>query len=252
MTPLLIAAYPLYDAESATVTDVTLVMDTLDRSAQTLYTGVFRLAVRLAGDQPGEVSGLAQLLLTPESYRGPLQLSPDRSKLAYFVYEPDHPSLTSGFIRPANMLRVLTLEGRGTSTIRTVYATENRFEFLAPNLSWQGNDRLVLARSRFAPGDTFGIERFGVVQVQLPPPDQPTGTITIRSYLFPTQRELRDYTTCQDGRYTLTIATMEDGNLELARWDGGERPQAIFLLPPSMSRAFLCWQAPDSLVEAQQ
>jgi hypothetical protein len=252
LTPLLIAAYPLYDAESATVTDVTLVMDTLDRSAQTLYTGVFRLAVRLAENQPGEVNGTAQLLLTPESYRGPLQLSPDRSKLAYFVYEPDHLSLTSGFIRPANMLRVLTLEGRGTSTIRTVYATENRFEFLAPNLAWQGNDRLVLARSRFAPGDTFGIERFGVVQVQLPPPDQPTGTITIRSYLFPTQRELRDYTTCQDGRYTLTIATMEDGNLELARWDGGERPQAIFLLPPSMSRAFLCWQAPDSLVEAPQ
>jgi hypothetical protein len=62
------------------------------------------------------------------------------------------------------------------------------------------------------------------------------------------QRELRDYTTCQDGLYTLTIATLEDGSLELARWDGGERPQAIFLLPSNMSRAFLCWQAPDSLV----
>jgi hypothetical protein len=56
--------------------------------------------------------------------------------------------LTSGFIRPANTVRVLTLEGRGASTIRTVYQTENRFEFLAPNLAWQGNDRLVVARSR--------------------------------------------------------------------------------------------------------
>ena len=42
------------------------------------------------------------------------------------------------------MLRVLTLEGRGASTIRTVYATENRFEFLAPNLAWQGNKHLVM------------------------------------------------------------------------------------------------------------
>jgi hypothetical protein len=186
--------------------------------------------------------------LTPESYRGPLQISPDRAKLAYFVYESSHPSLTSGFIRPANMLRVLTLEGRGASTIRTVYAAENRFEFLAPNLAWQGNERLLVARSRFAPGTTFGIERFGVVQVQLPPAEEPAGTVTIRTYLFPIQRELRDYATCQDGRFTLTISTLEDGNLELARWDGGERPQAIFLLPANMSRAFLCWQAPDSLV----
>jgi hypothetical protein len=248
LTPLLIAAYPNFSGEEGRVTEVTLVMDTLERATQTLNTGVFRLTVRLAVDQPGEVSGQAQLLLTPESYRGPLQISPDRSKLAYFVYEANHPSLTSGFIRPANMLRVLTLEGRGTSTIRTVYAAENRFEFLAPNLAWQGTDRLVIARSRFAPGETFGIERFGVVQVQLPPADEPNGTVTIRSYLFPIQRELRDYATCQDGVYTLTIATLEDGNLELARWDGGERPEAVFLLPPNMSRSFLCWQAPDSLV----
>ena len=248
LTPLLIAAYPNFDAEQGRVTEVTLVMDTLERATQTLYTGVFRLTARLTVGQPGEVIGLAQLLLTPESYRGPLQISPDRSKLGYFVFEPNHPSLTSGFIRPANMLRVLTLEGRGASTIRTVYAAENRFEFLAPNLAWQGNERLVIARSRFAPGNTFGIERFGVVQVQLPPADQPTGTVTIRSYLFPIQRELRDYTTCQDGLYTLTIATLEDGNLELARWDGGERPEAIFLLPANMSRSFLCWQAPDPFV----
>jgi hypothetical protein len=248
LTPLLIEAYPNYDATQGRATEVTLVLDTLERASQTLYTGVFRLTVRLFPEQPGELIDSAQLLLTPESYRGPLQISPDRSKLAYFVFEPNHPSLTSGFIRPANMLRVLTLAGRGTSTIRTVYAADNRFEFLAPNLAWQGNDRLVVARSRFAAGSTFGIERFGVVQVQLPPPDEPAGTVTIRSYLFPIQRELRDYVTCQDGQHTLTISSLEDGNLELARWDGGERPQAIFLLPPNMSRAFLCWQAPDTLV----
>jgi len=247
LTPQLIAAYPNFDGAQGKVTDVTLVLDTLDRQTQTLYTGVFRLNVHLDGDQPGALNGEAQLLLTPESYRGPLQISPDGSKLAYFVFEPNQPSLTSGFIRPANMLRVLTMAGRGTSTIRTVYAADNRFEFLAPNLEWQGNERLVIARSRFAPGSTFGIQRFGLVQVQLPPADQPSGTVTVRSYLFPVQRELRDYTTCQDGTYTLTIATLEDGNLELARWDGGDQPQAIFLLPSNMSRSFLCWQAPDSL-----
>jgi hypothetical protein len=247
LTPILLAAYPSFDDAQGKITDVTLLLDSMSKQNQTLYTGIFRVNVHLNDDQPGDVNGTAQLLLTPGSYRGPLQISPDRSKLAYFVYEADHPSLTSGFIKPANLLRVLTLEGRGTSTIRTVYATENRFEFLAPNLQWQGNERLVIARSRFAPGNTFGIQRFGLVQIQLPPADQPAGTVTIRSYLFPVQRELRDYATCQDGKYTLTIATLEDGNLELARWDGGDQPQAIFLLPANMSRSFLCWQAPDTL-----
>jgi hypothetical protein len=252
LTPLLLAATPTLDPATGAISRVSLLLDTYDRNAQTLYTGLFRLNFGLAPDRPGALDGPVQLLLTPETYRGPLQINPDQSKLAYFVFDENHPSLTSGFIRPANLLRILTLAGRGAGTIRTVYATENRFEFLAPNLAWQGNERLLLARSRFAPGDTFGIERFGVVMVQLPPADQPTGTVTVRSYLFPTQRELRDFSTCQDGRYTLTIATLPDGNLELARWDGGERPQPLFLLPPTMSRAFLCWQAPDSLLAARQ
>ena len=64
----------------------------------------------------------------------------------------------------------------------------------------------------------------------------------------PNQRELRDFAVCQDGRYTLAIAGLEDGNLELARWDGADRPEPLFVLPPTMSRALLCWQAPDSLV----
>jgi hypothetical protein len=206
-------------------------------------------------DELGEVEGLPQLLLTPESYRGPLQVSPDRSRLAYFVYDPEHPSLTSGFIRPANQLRVLILEGRGANTFRTVYSTESRFEFLAPDVGWQGNGRLIVARARFAPGETFGVERFGIVLVQLPGADQPAGVIQVRSYLFPNQRELRDFAACLDGHYTLTVAELEDGNLELARWNATSnsegRPEALFLLPPTMSRVFLCWQAPDSLLAAR-
>jgi len=201
------------------------------------------------GEGRGDVAEAPRLRLTPETYRGAPRVSPDGTRLAYFVHDPEHPSLTSGFIRPANQLRVLTLSGRGASTIRTVYATENRFEFLAPNLGWQGNERLIVARARFAPGDTFGVERFGVVLVQLPGADQPSGVVQLRSYLFPNQRELRDFAVCQDGQYTLTIAELEDDSLELARWDGTDRPQALFLLPESMSRGFLCWQAPDSLLE---
>ncbi|HXF63296.1 MAG TPA: SH3 domain-containing protein [Caldilineaceae bacterium] len=259
LAPTLISVMPQFDPVSGDPVAVTLLLDTSDRTAQRLYTGLFRLTVRFPVTEAGvsdlgEVEGMPQLLLTPESYRGPLQVSPDRTKLAYFVYDPEHPSLTSGFIRPANMLRVLTLTGRGASTFRTVYSTESRFEFLAPNVNWQGNDRLIVARARFAPGDTFGVERFGIVLVQLPGADQPAGVVQARSYLFPNQRELRDFAACLDRRYTLTVAELEDGNLELARWDvegdPAARPEALFLLPPAMSRVFLCWQAPDSLLAA--
>jgi hypothetical protein len=245
LTPVLVSLAPAFDPASGELGSVTLLLDTVDRAAQRLYTGVFRVTVQLKPDGLGEIAGQPQLLLTPESYRGPLQISPDRTKLAHFVYDPEHASLTSGFIRPANQLRVLTLEGRGASTFRTVYAAENRFEFLAPNVSWQGNERLIAGRARFAPGDTFGIERFGIVLVQLPGADQPSGVVQVRSYLFPNQRELRDFSACLDGRYTLAVVELEDGALELARWDGVDRPQPLFLLPETMSRTFVCWQVPD-------
>jgi hypothetical protein len=79
LTPVLVAAYPTFNGEQGRVTEVTLLLDTQDRASQTLYTGFFRLTVRLEVDRPGEVVGPAQLLLTPESYRGPIQVSPDRS-----------------------------------------------------------------------------------------------------------------------------------------------------------------------------
>jgi hypothetical protein len=251
LTPILIAATPGYDPATGALVSISLLLDTVDRAAQRLYTGLFRVSVQLQPADLGQVVGLPQLLLTPESYRGPLQVSPDRTKLAYFVYDPEQESLTSGFIRPPNQLRVLTLEGRGASTFRTVFAAENRFEFLAPNVNWQGSDQLIAARARFAPGDTFGIERFGIVLVQLPGAEQPSGVVQQRSYLFPNQRELRDFAACLDRRYALTVAELPDGNLELARWDGSDRPEALFLLPATMSRTFVCWQAPDALLAAE-
>ena len=249
LAPSLISARPQFAPDTGDITSIGLLVDTLDPAAQKLNMGVFRITIAMNGGDQGTVSGLPQILLAPDSYRGPLEVSPDRTKLAYFVYDPQHASLTSGFIKPANTVRVFTLEGRGASTIRTVYATENRFEFLAPNLAWQGNNKLVLARSRFAPGDTFGVDRFGIVEVKLPDiGEQPSGAAAT-SYLFPDQKELRDFAVCQDGKFTLTIVSNPNGNLELSRWDGTEKPQALFVLPSNLTRSFLCWQAPNVLVE---
>lgn len=250
LTPVLLSVDPELDSNGKVVS-ATLLLDTIDSAAQQLYQGVFRTQVTLADSDEGQIAEPPQLMLTPDSYRGPLQVSPDGSKLAHFVYNPDHPSLTSGVIRPANTVRVLTLAGRGASTIRTVYETENRFEFLAPNLGWQGNDRLVVARSRFAPGDTFGIDRFGIVLIELPAADQPSQEIRHSSYLFPNPSQLRDFAVCAQGDYTLTITSNGSGALELARWDGVESPQALFVLPEKMSRGYLCWRATDELLASR-
>ncbi|NJN83861.1 MAG: hypothetical protein HC802_17355, partial [Caldilineaceae bacterium] len=87
LRPFLLAAAPQFDAESGRVTQVELLLDTLDAAKQSLYMGVFKLAIELTDDGRGTVVGLPQLLLTPENYRGPLQLSPDHSKLAFFAYD---------------------------------------------------------------------------------------------------------------------------------------------------------------------
>jgi hypothetical protein len=247
LIPILLNAQPEL-GDSGQISNVTILVDTVDSVAQQLYQGVFRARVGIGDTGVGKIAEQPQVLLTPGSYRGPLEVSPDGDKLAHFVYDPEHPSLTSGVIQPANTVRILILSGRGASTIRTVYQTENRFEFLAPNLSWQGNDTLILARSRFAPGDTFGIDRFGIVRVVLPDPSQPSGEISHTSYLFPNEKQLRDFAVCVEGGHTLTISSSGNGALELARWNGVDAPQPLFMLPETMSRGFLCWQAPDELV----
>ena len=116
------------------------------------YTGLYRLTVKTDETGAGQVTDGPLLLIEEGPYRGPLAVSPDLSRLAYFVYDAGHPSLTSGAVKPANTVNLLTLSGRGASIVRTAYTTETRFEFLSPDIAWQGNDRLLLARSRFADG----------------------------------------------------------------------------------------------------
>lgn len=245
LAPVLLAARPNLAADPGAGSTVTLLLDTLDNSTQELYKGVFQLVVQSAGDGPGQVVGAPQLLLAPEDYRGPLQISPDRGRLAYFYFNPEHPSLTSGQIRPPNTVRLLTLEGRGANTIRTVYATETQFEFLAPNLAWQGNDRLYLARSRFAEGQIFGVDRFSIVAVQLPAPgSQSAGQILASNYELPNQQKLRDFAACRTGESALMVIEGADGSLQLARWDHAGRPEPLFGLTSILTRTFICWRVP--------
>ena len=138
----------------------TLFVDTQDVLGQQSHTGFYRLTVATDAAGVATVTEGPVLLLDEGQYRGPLAVSPDFNRLAYFTYDPNLPSLTAGAVKPANTLNVLTLAGRGASIVRPVYSVETRFEFLAPDVVWQGNDRLLAARSRFAAGTT---ERFGPV-----------------------------------------------------------------------------------------
>jgi hypothetical protein len=240
LTPTLVAVQPITPGDSSAVY---LFVDTSDTTLQQPFTGVFRLRVETGAEEQGAIVEGPQQLLESGAYRGPLTLSPDLSRLAFFAYAADHPSLTSGVIKPANTVNVLTLSGRGASIIRTAYVTETRFEFLAPELAWQGNDRLLLARSRFAPGRTDELDRFGLIQVQLPPPGaSPADPIVSDSYLLPRQQSLLDFAPCLDIASVLVLTRDRDGAQQLLRWNGRNQVFPIFGLPNALNRTFLCWQ----------
>lgn len=220
-----------------------LFVDTSDTTLQQPFTGVFRLRVESDAEGRGAIVEGPQQLLENGAYRGPLVLSPDMSRLAFFAYDPSQPSLTSGVVKPANTVNVLTLSGRGASIIRTAYVTETRFEFLAPEMAWQDNERVVLARSRFAPGRSDEQDWFGLVQVQLPPPgSSPADPIVSSSYLLPRQQSVLDFAPCLDGASILVLARDSDGAQQLMRWNGQNQVFPIFGLPSQLDRTFLCWQ----------
>jgi hypothetical protein len=259
LAPVLLAASPTApsagETDAAPAENVTLLLDTLDRSTQQPHGGLFRLTLRTptadesAAPNPtatDRVVASLELLLPADSYRGPLRVSPDGTKLGYFVYDAGQPSLTSGFITPANQLWLLALTGARSGETFLLYETETQFEFFAPELAWHGSDRLILVRSRFPAGDPFGLERFGLVEVRLPA-DAELGARTPETgiYLFPEGEALRDFAACRDGEYVLVVAVNEEGNLELGRWRGEARPRPLFGLPNSLSRVFACWRASE-------
>jgi hypothetical protein len=239
LTPILLLAQRGAPwAPPAAPGQVTLLLDTRDHSAQALYSGLFRLT--LAIDEAGR-GALAppQLLLPPGECRGPLTLSPDQSRLAFPFYDANQPSLTAGQTRPENTIRLLTLAGRGANTTRPVYVAESRFEFLAPQVAWQDDERLFAVRSRFAPAGVAGLDRFALVAVQLALPDP----AVVASHQLPGQRQLKDFAPCRNSPHALLLVQDAGGNLELDRWDGVNPPQPLFALPPNLTKVFLCWQA---------
>jgi len=240
LTPALIAVQPITLGDPSAVH---LFVDSSETTLQQPFTGIFRMRIETDGEGRGVIVEGPQQLLESGSYRGPLAISPDLTRLAFFAYDPDQPSLTSGVVRPANTVNVLTLSGRGASIIRTAYVTETRFEFLAPQLAWSGSDRLILARSRFAAGDSTRQDWFGLVQVQLPPPgSSPADPIVANSYLLPRQQSALDFAACLDTASILVLARDSSGAQQVMRWDGQNQVFPLFGLPDTLDRTFLCWQ----------
>ncbi|MBW7885384.1 MAG: SH3 domain-containing protein [Caldilineaceae bacterium] len=241
LTPILLAVQPETPGDPSRVT---FFVDTADTALLQPYTGFFRLTVETDEAGRGRVVEGPLPLLESGQYRGPLVLSPDLVRLIYFAYDPAQPSLTAGTLKPSNMANMLTLSGRGASIIRTVYKTETRFEFLAPEAAWLGNDRLLLARARFAAGSDTSLDRFGIVQIQLPPVgDSPASEIQVNSYQLPRQQTLLAFAPCLDQGSVLLLTRAGDGTQQLARWEGQNQIFPLFGLPAALDRAFLCWKA---------
>ena len=208
------------------------VIDTANLDAGRQYTGLYRVDLNAEGEI--DVSRLA-----PEGiYRGPFQLSPGDRRLAHLAYDPQHPSLTVGFVRPANQLwvREMALNGAGARG-RLSAQTQTRFEFFAPQLAWRDDDRILLARSRFSPQGVFSLEIFGITQVDL----RETDSAARSSYLYPLGDVVGDYAACVDGSVLITVRS---GNRvpRLEEWTGEGRPQIQGQLPGYYDRIFLCWQ----------
>lgn len=208
------------------------VIDTANLDAGRQYTGLYRVDLDAEGEV--EVSRLA-----PEGiYRGPFQLSPGDRRLAHLAYDPQHPSLTVGFVRPANQLWVREMAPNGAGARGRLSAqTQTRFEFFAPQLAWRDDDRILLARSRFSPQGVFSLEIFGITQVDL----RETGSAARSSYLYPLGDAIGDYAACVDGSVLITVRS---GNRvpRLEEWTGEGRPQIQGQLPGFYDRIFLCWQ----------
>ncbi len=235
------------------LTEATLLVDTVAVLSQQPQRGLYRLTVPINADGSLAVAPTPQRLLAAGEYQAPLALSPDRRLLAYLYHDATVPSLIRPDLpttapQPANSVRLLTLSGADANTILPLYRSEDRTEFLAPNLRWLGTDRLQTVRSRFAPGSSFDLERFGVVDLQLA--STPTGGedtapvgVLANRYLLRGDYTLRDGATCRNDGAFLLVEESRGGALELVRWDSQGAAQPLFGLPAYLNRTLLCWQS---------
>lgn len=221
---------------------ITLYLDTIATRSQQPYQGLFQLQLRLPATGVAEIVDAPQRLLVPDTYRGPVRLSPDGTQLAHLAYDETLPGLATSTRTPPNTLRLLSLQAADRGTVRVVYTVNNNEEFLAPNLEWLGNDRLQLVRSRFEPGSTVNLDRFGVVDLRLPTGGN-RGAIVTNNYVLRRGYSLRDTTVCRGDQSYMMIEENDIGAVELVRWDGEAAAVPLFGLPGYLTRPLLCWQS---------
>ena len=138
-----------------------------------------------------------------------------------------------------------------TPAPQLLYQTESRFEFFADKVTWQGDDRLILARSRFSSDTDLERNTFGLVQLQLPDEllagtfsgASATDSLNISSYLLPNQDILLDFVGCLRGEFVLLISQDSAGNTIVSRWTGNNRPRPLFGLPIPLDRVHICRDA---------
>ena len=207
-------------------------IDTADLDAGRQYTGLFRVDL----DADGEID-MRQLV--PEGiYRGPFTLSADSGHLAHLAFDPQHPSLTVGFVRPANQLWVREMAANGAGARGRLSAqTQTRFEFFAPRVVWRDDDQLLLGRSRFSSRGVFSLEIFGIAQVDL----AETAAASYTSFRYPVGEVVGDFAACDDGTVLISVES-SNGVARLEEWNGDGQPVVRGQLPGFFDRIFLCWQ----------
>lgn len=239
LLPRVVAALP---AQPGDASRISLWVDSAESRTQAPNQGLFALTLVAQEGDARTLEGAPRLVLEPGEYMAPLAFSPARDRLAFSQYDPGVPSLTAGQVRPANRIRVLNV---ATSTLRTIYQTENNLEFIAPLLTWQDENTLLTARSRFAAGGA-GLDLFGAVWIELEEGaegDRPGGT-SVFTVNIPGDQALLDVAGCRSDESTLLVLLNEDGSLEYARWTGFEPIRNTFTVPNNLTRAFTCWRVP--------
>ena len=264
LAPMLLATQPVWT--DAVMTQVTFWVDTIDTQTQSPNQGVYQFTLDVDSDGGASIATAARLLLPAEKYRTPLRVSPDFTKLAYLLFDPNHPSLTAGALRPANTVQMIAL-GQASEDItalpgpQTLYAATADTEFLAPDLAWSAANRVMAVRSRFTLGNNLDLERFGFVDLELSV--SANRSASANNLLLPGRQELQAVTPCQnDESYLMVVENrsrqpIADANvppenaapadsaivLELVRWDKRNDPEPIFGLPAGLTQVLLCWQS---------
>jgi len=247
LTPRLLAVIP---AATGDATRVTAWVDSADSRTLASNQGVFAFTLsaqastlEAQGGTRFGVDGAPRVILEPGEYLQPLALSPNRELLAFSQYDEDVASLTAGQIRPANRIRVLNLSA---STLRTVYQSESELEFIAPLLTWQDNNTLLSARSRFAAGGTAP-DLFGAVWIETGGGEGADGNTgpSVFTVTIPADQTLVDMIGCRNEDRALLALLNTDRSMEYAGWSGSEPVRNPFTVPNNLTRAFLCWRVPS-------